>query len=464
MITFKEPLSKLINHPQKFTRGLKFPKPEQIKIYDDTLRDGEQMPGVAFTPEQKLLLAKFLSSLGVDVMDVAFPINGLSDQKALQLIVQAQKRGEIRPEIEILALCRSNSKDIDIVVDTLAEIGAKPNDVSVLILSTFSDLHIKYKLGKTLLKREGRDLSQWIETPLAVYQKANTELITEAIKYAKSRGIDRIEFASEDSSRGNLDYGLRWAKACVKAGGTRMCFSDTCGVFTPESVDYYIPPMIEALDGVPMTAHFHNDFGLGAINTVRALSWGATYAGVTANGIGERAGNTSIHQMVMVLKELYGITLPNFKYDKLVELRKLIERYSGIPIQVHEPIIGEGVFAHESGIHTAAIVIHPAIYQFIAEEVVGGKRQFIFGKHSGSAAVEAVLQGNEKLLKSKGIKIIPELAQKLLEKVKTIREAKNNDFQEQIDLYYKNYKNLGIPEEELIKMALEEYEIQPNLS
>lgn len=457
MILFKEPIEELINHPQKFTKGLNFPPPEQIKIYDDTLRDGEQMPGVAFSPEQKLEIAKFLSDLGVAVMDVAFPINGVSDQKALQLIVQAQKRGEIRPDIEILAMCRSNSKDIDIVVDTLAEIGAKPNAVSILILSTFSDLHIKYKLGKTLLKQEGRAIEQWLDTPLEFYRQANIELVSNAIRYAQKCGINRIEFASEDASRGNLEYGLRWAKACVQAGGTRMCFSDTCGVFTPEAVDYYIPPMVKALDGIPLTAHFHNDFGLGALNTVRALSWGATYAGVTSNGIGERAGNTSIHQVVMILKELYGIELPNFQYEKLVALRKLIERYSGIPMQVHEPIIGEGVFAHESGIHTAGILINPAIYQFIPEELVGGKRKFVFGKHSGGAAVEAVLQKNEKFLEEKGIKISDELVEKVLDKVKLIREEKITDYQGQIEQYYENYKNLGISEQELLKIVVEEY-------
>ena len=143
---------------------------------------------------------------------------------------------------------------------------------------------------------------------------------------------------------------------------------------------------------VQLTAHFHNDFGLGAINTVRAVMHGATHPSLTANGIGERAGNTSIHQFVMVLKELYGVTLPRFQYERLHELRDAVERASGVPLPPHEPIVGEGVFSHESGIHTAAILIHPAIYQFIREETVGGTHRFVFGKHSGAAAVEAVLE------------------------------------------------------------------------
>ena len=456
MIEFHEPLEKLIRHPRVFTKKLRFPDPSEIRIYDDTLRDGEQMPGIAFSPEQKLELAKLLSDMGVHVMDVAFPMNGESDCKALQLIVQAQKKGEIRKDLEILAMCRSNTGDIDIVIQTLREIGASPDDVSVLILSTFSDLHIKYKLGKTLLKREGKPLDGWLETPLEFYREANVNMICDTIKYARSKGISRVEFASEDSSRGNIKYGVRWAKACAKAGGTRMCFSDTCGVFTPEAVDYYIPKMVKALNGIPVTAHFHNDFGLGALNTVRALSHGATFLGLTANGIGERAGNTSIHQTVMVLKELYGVTIPGFKYEKLTELRKMVEKFSGIPIQPHEPIIGEGVFAHESGIHTAGIVINPAIYQFIREEEVGGTRRFIFGKHSGAAAVEAVLKKNEEKLKEKGIEITQELIQKTLEKVKVLREEKINSdlYEKAVREYYKNYGSLGISEEELIEIVL----------
>ncbi len=454
MIKFNEPLSKLINDPKKFTKHLKFPKPDKIRIYDDTLRDGEQMPGVIFSPEKKLHLAKFLSKMGVHTMDVAFPVNGETDQKALQLCVAAQKKGEIRKDIEILAMCRSNTKDIDVVINTLAKIGAKPDDVSILVLSTISDLHIKYKLGRTLLKREGKSEKDWMKTPLKFYREANTNLICDAIKYGRSKGISRIEFASEDSSRGNIDYGVKWARACVKAGGTRMCFSDTCGVFTPESVDYYIPKMVKALNGVPMTAHFHNDFGMSALNTVRAMSHGASYMGVTANGIGERAGNTSLHQTVMILKDLYGVEIPGFRYDMLHELRQEVEKASGICIQPHEPIIGEGVFAHESGIHTAGILIHPAIYQVIREEEVGGKRRFVFGKHSGAGAVEDVLKQNEKLLKAGGIEITDELIMKALNKVKAIRESTARDYLDIVDDYYRKYKNLGISEEQLLELVL----------
>src|SRR5204862_449080 len=151
---------------------------------------------------------------------------------------------------------------------------------------------------------------------------ANIKMITSAISYAREKGIEKIEFASEDASRANLDYILLWAKSCIDAGGTRLCFSDTVGCFTPDAVDYYFPPVVQITTkkGTELHAHFHNDLGIGAYNCVRALSHGASHAGVTMCGIGERAGNAPLEQVVMQLKVLYGIEIPDFRYDLLVPL------------------------------------------------------------------------------------------------------------------------------------------------
>src|SRR2546425_9698199 len=181
----KEPLNQLATPPTHFTRHLKFPDPAKIRIYDDTLRDGEQMPGVAFSPEQKLELAKLLSEIGVHVIDPAFPAVSESDRKALQLIVQAQKRGEIRRDIEVLAMCRSLKEDIDAVVDTVTAVGAKPDDVSVLVLSTLSDLHLKYKLGKTLLRRAEKPAENRRSPPPGDYPPQNPDPLTRAVRYAR---------------------------------------------------------------------------------------------------------------------------------------------------------------------------------------------------------------------------------------------------------------------------------------
>ncbi len=459
----REPLEELAVPPTRFTSQVTFPDPATIRIYDDTLRDGEQMPGVAFSPEQKLALAKLLSEIGVHVIDPAFPAVSESDRRALQLIVQAQQRGEIRQDIEVLAMCRSLTEDIDAVVDTVTAVGAKPDDVSVLVLSTLSDLHLKYKLGKTLLRRAGQPESQWLDRPVEYYREQNLDLITGAIRYARERGFSRVEFAAEDASRSDVTYGEVWARACVKAGGTRMCFSDTCGVFTPEAVDHYIPKLVKVLGPVPMTAHFHNDFGLAALNTVRAISHGALYAGVTANGIGERAGNCPLHEFVMVLKMLYGVELPGFRYDLLTELRRVVEVSSGVPLQPHEPIIGEGVFKHESGIHTAAIAIHPAIYQFIAEESVGGEQRFVFGKHSGAAAVESVLAKHTKTLREHGVELSPDLVKRLLDRIKALREQMlpEKGYPDAIEAHYRHYYSLGLSEEQIVELALDVHAQRP---
>jgi isopropylmalate/homocitrate/citramalate synthase len=358
-------------------------------------------------------------------------------------------------------MCRAVNADVDAVVEVAGEAGAQPRDVSVLILSTTSDLHLKYKLGRVLLKREGKDEAAWLDTPVAWYRDANIRLITDAIAYARSRGIERIEFAAEDASRGDLDYTIEWAQACIAAGGTRLCFSDTCGVFTPEGVDHYFPRLVEALGvrhgRVQLTAHFHNDFGLGAINTVRAVMHGATHPSLTANGIGERAGNTSIHQFVMVLRDLYGVILPRFRYERLHELRTAVERASGIAMQPHEPIVGEGVFAHESGIHTAAILIHPAIYQVVREQDVGGTQRFVFGKHSGAAAVEAVLTQHASLLAAHGVVLDAALVARVLDRVKELREARTLDGRgaRAVRDAYENYAKLGLTETALVELAFQ---------
>ena len=181
MVKLREPLDQLLRLPRTFTSHLSFPDPKRISLYDDTLRDGEQMPGVAFSPQQKLELANLLAEIGVDVMDVAFPISSASDQEALKLILEARRSGKIRDDVEILAMCRAVQGDIDVVLRVVKEAGCQPRDVSVLILSTLSDLHLKYKLGRTLLKREQRLESEWLGTSLSFYREANIRMICGAI-------------------------------------------------------------------------------------------------------------------------------------------------------------------------------------------------------------------------------------------------------------------------------------------
>jgi isopropylmalate/homocitrate/citramalate synthase len=454
---FKEPLSELIASPTDFLKDSNFPPAEKIKIYDTTLRDGEQMPGVAFSPGQKLELAKALSDIGVDIIDMGFPSAAISDQHALQLIMQAKRNGEIREDMEILVMCRSNIRDIQITMDTLTAINIQPKEVTFFIFTSGSDLHLKYKIGKTLLKREGKDLSEWMDLPVSYYREANIRMSVEAIKFAVDHGVESIEFGGEDGSRSDVDYQIELAKACYDAGGTRYSFPDTVGCFTPEGVDYYIPKIVKSFPDKDFVVHFHNDFGMANINTVRALSHGATVPTCTVNGMGERAGNAPLHQVVMTLKLLYGIELPRFKYEKLIDLSRMVEEYSGIPVGAHEPIVGIGVFTHESGIHTAGLEIDPSIYQVIPPETVGRTMRYVFGKHSGEVAVRAVLNKeiNRRGLERDGVKVTDELIHAVTMFVKDARQkrTRSDSFSNVTEAYYLAYRRLGIGELRLVELA-----------
>ena len=454
---FREPLDTLINQPTVFTKGLNFPPPERIKIYDSTLRDGEQMSGVAFSPGQKYELAKALSDIGCDIMDLGFPYAAISDRHALQLIVQGKRMGELRGDVELLVMCRSNLKDIDATIKTLEDIDVDINEVTFFIFTSGSDLHLKYKIGKTLIRLEGRDVSEWLDLPVEFYREANIKMQCGAIRYARDQGVEKIEFGGEDGSRADLEYTIELAKAGYAAGGTRYSFPDTVGCFTPEGVDYYMPRIVKEFPGEDLVCHFHNDFGLANINTIRAMSHGINTPTCTVNGLGERTGNASLHQVVMTLKMLYGVDLPHFKYEKLRELRRKVEEFSGIPVSAHEPIIGEGVFTHESGIHTAGLLIDPAIYQVIPPEMVGAKIKYVFGKHTGLAAVKAVLERPEYRmgLERDDVEVTDDLIEAVMMFVKDARQkrTRSDQFISITDAYYREYDRLGISELRLVELA-----------
>jgi isopropylmalate/homocitrate/citramalate synthase len=254
-----------------------------------------------------------------------------------------------------------------------------------------------------------------------------------------------------------LDYTIELAKAGYSAGGTRYSFPDTVGCFTPEGVDNYIPRIVKEFPGRDLVVHFHNDFGLAGINTLRAMSYGINVPTCTVNGMGERAGNAPLHEVVVGLKLLYGITLPHFKYEQLRELRKKVEDYSGIPVSANTPIIGEGVFMHESGIHTAGLLIDKSIYQVIDPELVGAEIKYVFGKHSGEGAVRAVLEKKiyREGLARDGVEITPELVEAVTAFVKDARQkrTRSDSFTNITDAFYREYDRLGISELRLVELA-----------
>lgn len=451
----REPIEQLIHGPLDFTKNVQFPDPKELRIYDSTLRDGEQMPGVAYTPEQKLEITKMLSEIGIHIIDVGFPGVSASEQKALRLIMEAKRRGELRPDLEIVVMCRSNYKDIDATIQVLNEINISPAEVTFFIFTTGSDIHTKYKIGKTLLHREGIPEDEWLDRPVEWYREANLRMMEDAIRYARSKGVTHIEFGGEDGSRADADYMIQLHKRGLAAGGTRPSFPDTVGTFSPEGVEFYVKRLVDEVPEAPLLVHFHNDFGLGSYNTLTALKCGAKAFCTTVAGYGERAGNAPLHEVLVTLKVLYGIEIPGFKYHLLHDLYRLVEKYSGIPIQAHAPIIGPQVFTHESGIHTAGVLIDRRIYEAIPSELVGQKTGFVYGKHSGGQIIEHALLRMEKELNAEGVSVTPELIDKVTLEMKRLREEKaaSDLLQKLIHIYHKTLSSIGLTDKDLFEVA-----------
>ena len=369
--------------------------------------------------------------------------------------MESKRRGELG-NVEIVVMCRSNPKDIDVTAKTLEEVGISPSEVTFFIFTSGSDLHLKYKIGKTLLKMEGRDESEWLDLPLEFYREANIKLQCDAIRYAKSRGVTSIEFGAEDGSRGDVEYFIRYFKRSLEAGGDRPAWPDTVGCLTPEAARWYCSRIVEAMPkGLPMVCHFHNDYGLGTINAITAVSCGFKVVSVTANGYGERAGNVKLHEFVTALHVLYGIEIPGFKYGKLRDLARFMERMSGVPMQQHEPIVGSKVFAHESGIHTQAMLIDRRMYEAVPAGLVGGEISWIFGKHSGVALVKDTLRKHAAELAAQGVELSDELAQRVTDEIKRLREerAASSKSEETIAVYEAAMGQLSLDEGDVVEIA-----------
>lgn len=446
----KQSVGDLFVGPQHYTKSIHFPSPNQIKIYDTTLRDGEQMPGVAMSAEQKYLIARELSEIGCHIIDLGFPSSAPSEQQALQLVLRGKERGEIREDLEILVMCRSTQHDIDTTVRTIREQGFSPENVSVLIFTSASPLHCKYKLGPTLLKREG--LREDEEVPLSFYHEANKKMMSEAIRYARSKGLHKIEFGAEDASRTPIPQLIDLVRAAVDAGASRYIFADTSGSLTPESTAIYCRELTAAFPDIALVSHFHNDFDLATTNVITAIAHGFSIFSTTVNGIGERAGNAPLHSVVTALKYLYDVQIPGFQYDRIGRLKTIVENATGVPVQPHEPVVGYNVYSHESGIHAHGVSIARCMYEPIPFEEVGGETRFIYGKHSGTHAVmDGLLRHADEI----PAVIDREFISQVLAEIKSLRERVtfSSRTAQNINQYYDNLHSLGISERKLVQVA-----------
>jgi 2-isopropylmalate synthase len=350
----------------------------RVRIFDTTLRDGEQSPGVSITPEQKLQIAIKLDRLGVDAIEAGFPIVSHGEVQAIRNIKKSGLNAEI------CGLARTLNSDIDLVIDC---------DLSyVHTFIATSNIHMQYKLKMA---------------PEEVIQKA-----VNAVEYAKSHGL-QVEFSAEDATRSDLTFLTKVFRAVGEAGADRIDIPDTVGYATPEFISNLVGMLKEQIS-VPISLHCHNDFGLAVANSIAGINAGATCAHVTVNGLGERAGNASLEEFVMALQCLYKKE-HNINTKLLYETSKSVSNIMGIAVQANKAIIGENAFGHESGIHTHGILNNPLTYEPIDPEMVGRKRWLQAGKHAGAHGIRAMLEDF-------GIECTDEQLHKIVEKQKNLAD------------------------------------------
>ncbi|MEM2786251.1 MAG: 2-isopropylmalate synthase, partial [Candidatus Nitrosotenuis sp.] len=351
----------------------------RVRIFDTTLRDGEQTPGVALSPEKKLVIAKRLDELGVDAIEAGFPVISEGEQQAIKLITKANLSAEI------CGLARTSKKDIDAAID------CGLNYIHTFIAT--SDIHLQYKLKMT---RE-QALAKAIE----------------AVEYGKAHGL-QVEFSAEDATRTDREFLKHVFSEVAKAKADRIDIPDTVGYATPHYIAEITKDAIAATN-LPISVHCHNDFGLAVANAISGIQAGAQCAHVTINGIGERAGNASLEEFVMALQCLqFGQKWETgIKTKLLYETSRFVSNLVGIAVQPNKAIVGENAFGHESGIHTHGILNNPLTYEPISPELVGRTRWLQVGKHAGIHGVSAMLE-------EYGVKPSDEQLKQILEKVKGI--------------------------------------------
>lgn len=352
--------------------------PDNITIYDTTMRDGEQTPGVCLRTPEKLKIARKLDELGIHQIEAGFPIVSSEEKKSIKAIVNEDLNADI------IVLSRTKKEDIDTAIDCDVD--------GIITFMATSDLHLKHKLKMT--------------------QEQALNICMKSIEHAKDHGIF-VAFSAEDATRTNLDFLKKIYKRAEEYGVDRVHIADTVGAISPQGTDYLVRELRKDIKtGIAM--HCHNDFGMAIANSIAGLAAGATAVSTTVNGIGERAGNAALEELVMALTLVYDLDL-DFNIKKFCELSKLVEELTNVKVPENKPIVGRNVFRHESGIHVDAVIEEPLTYEPFLPEMIGHSRRIVLGKHSGCRAVKAKLDGC-------GIEVSKDELCKIVEQIKRSRE------------------------------------------
>lgn len=338
----------------------------QIKVFDTTLRDGEQSPGVVLSVEEKLVIAHQLTKLGVDVIEAGFPISGPADFESV-VRISREVRGST-----IAAMARAGRADIDRATEALRD----ATTARIHIFMATSPLHMEKKLGLS---------------PREVLEK-----ISSAIAYAKSQIYD-IEFSAEDAGRSDPDFLVEVFSAAIAQGATVINIPDTVGYQTPEQFAGLVRYVLEHTEGgdkVDWSAHCHDDLGLAVANTLAAVGAGVTQVECTVNGIGERAGNASLEEIVMALytrSDFYGVQTA-IRTREIARTSRMVAQFTGMVVPPNKAIVGANAFAHEAGIHQDGVLKARETYEIIDAELVGREAAvLVLGKHSGRHAFKQAL-------------------------------------------------------------------------
>ncbi len=387
-------------------------RPLDIEICDVTLRDGEQTPGVVFDREQKLAIATELDSMGVEVIEAGFPVVSANEK---EIVKEIANQGY---DSKICCLSRSVKGDVDAALECDVDI------VSIFI--AMSDMHLKHKYHRSLEEMLG--------------------CARETIEYATDHGL-KVRFAAEDATRTPVDR-LKQAFQEVERDYkvAYVSLADTIGILNPSSTTYLVSEIFKSVK-TSICIHCHDDLGMATANTLAAAEAGAKQLHTTVNGIGERAGNASLEEVMVALRVQYGID----RYDttKLTELSGMVAEYSGITPAITKSVVGQNAFTHESGIHVAAILEEPRTYELFLPEMVGGKRNLIVGKHTGMKALKGIIN-------SIGFCLERDELCALIDKVKVCTEEKRKsiprDYLEKMIKEVKQEKAHEVKEEEKVSV------------
>ena len=374
---------------------------ERIRIFDTTLRDGEQSPGFSMNINEKITMARQLEKLGVDIIEAGFPMASQGDFEAVSQIAQAVSG------VQVAGLARANERDIDRAWEAISS--ARMPRIHTFIST--SDIHLTHQLRKSR------------EEVLA--------MTSAAVRRAKSY-TENVEFSAMDATRSDRDFLCRVIEAAIDAGATTVNIPDTVGYAVPAefgALISYLKERVPAIDRAVISVHCHNDLGLATANAIAAVQNGARQIECTINGIGERAGNTSLEEAVMILytrKDLMKLST-GIRTTELYTTSRLLTRITGVAVQPNKAIVGANAFAHESGIHTDGLLKDKLTYEIMTPESVGVvKSSLILGKHSGRHAMKDELQ-------KRGYELSDETVNKIFERFKDLADKKKDLYDEDLE-------------------------------